>query len=252
MARSINPVPQFFENDGSPLINGLMYFYDSGTNTPKVTYKDANLTIPNTHPVVLSASGEMPNVIFTGSAKQKLVDANGGMRWERDPVGVIDSTFGNPYSAIITYSADEVVRGSDGVYYVSINDGNQGHNPVSTSGFWKLLYSILYSSSVTYTQGANAMGSNGILYSSLAGGNVGNDPVSSPLKWQVAATINWQEGVTYPENANALGSNGILYKSLSGSNLGNNPTSSPSSWVSAFDVVLDLPLAAMQAAALSF
>lgn len=230
MPRSINPAPQFLDSSGEPLAYGLMYFFESGTNTPKVTYKDANLTIPNTHPVVLNADGTLPNVIYEGSAKQILTDADLVQRWERDPVGTIDSTFGNQWSNIIIYSLGEVVRGSDGIYYESVGDGNQGNDPVTTSGLWKLLYSIQWSAAISYQVNASVLGSDGILYTSSIPANLGNDPVSSPNEWANPATINWSSLITYGLAANVRGSDGALYESLAGSNLGNDPISDPTKW----------------------
>ena len=64
-----------------------MYYFESGSNTPKNTYADVGLTILNPHPVILSASGRLPNVEFDGTAKQILTDADDVQIWERDPVG---------------------------------------------------------------------------------------------------------------------------------------------------------------------
>ena len=44
---------QYLDNAGDPLAEGKLYFYESGTTTPKTTYSDVNNSIPNTNPVYL-------------------------------------------------------------------------------------------------------------------------------------------------------------------------------------------------------
>lgn len=59
MSTQLSPTPIFkaFNNDGVPLVGGLLYTYAAGTSTPLVTYKDSVAT-PNTNPVILNARGE--------------------------------------------------------------------------------------------------------------------------------------------------------------------------------------------------
>jgi hypothetical protein len=46
-----------FESNGKYASGGRIYTYESGTNTPKTTWKNAELTIPHENPIILSASG---------------------------------------------------------------------------------------------------------------------------------------------------------------------------------------------------
>ncbi len=183
MGRFIDPVPQYEGDDGQPLVAGKLYIYESGSATFKDLFSDINKSIPIANPVILSGSGRVPNVFYTGSARVKLTDSNEVQIYDRDPVGDTDVAFGNAWSSSIVYSLGEVVRGSDGEYYESVNDGNQGNDPVSTSGFWTRLFSIQWSSAVTYQINANVIGSDGVLYASLIADNLNNDPISSPLQW---------------------------------------------------------------------
>jgi len=91
MPRSSNPVPQYFTAKNKILVGGLMFYFETESSTPKVTYSDQQETIPNTHPVVLDSEGRLPNVFFTGTAKQVLEDANSVQIWERDNVGDNDT-----------------------------------------------------------------------------------------------------------------------------------------------------------------
>lgn len=57
---------QVFTNLGIVGAGYKLYFYETGTGTPKTTYSDEGLTIPNTNPVVLNAAGR-PDVGIWGS-----------------------------------------------------------------------------------------------------------------------------------------------------------------------------------------
>lgn len=45
-------------NAGAPAFGCLLYTYESGTTTPKLTYQDKAGTVPHTNPIVLDAKGE--------------------------------------------------------------------------------------------------------------------------------------------------------------------------------------------------
>ena len=86
MARSANPVPQYFTDKNKILVGGLMFYFEAGTSDPKPTFADPDETIQNTHPVVLDSEGRLPNGFFTNTAKQVLKDSNSVQIWERDNV----------------------------------------------------------------------------------------------------------------------------------------------------------------------
>ncbi len=48
----------FTDKCGTPLAGGLVYSYENNTLTPKNTYIDASLQVPNTNPVVLDETGK--------------------------------------------------------------------------------------------------------------------------------------------------------------------------------------------------
>lgn len=51
------PIQKFFDNNGRPLVGGLLFTYAAGTTTPVDTYSDSGGTL-NTNPVVLDFRGE--------------------------------------------------------------------------------------------------------------------------------------------------------------------------------------------------
>jgi hypothetical protein len=138
MPRFIDPAPiQFYQGD--PIPGGLLYFYESGTNTDKATYKESSLTEQNTQPVVLDAAGRVPNIFYQGTAKVILRTSSGTLVWEKDPVGG-ENLVGNwsSWSANIVYDNTNIVVGSDGKYYQSKVNDNIGNDPVldTENDFW--------------------------------------------------------------------------------------------------------------------
>ena len=220
---------QYLDNAGDPLAEGKLYFYESGTTTPKTTYSDINNSIPNTNPVLLSAAGRQPNIFFDGVAKVILTDNDDVQLIVRDPVGETATDFGDGWVATKIYNAVDVVLGSDGIYYRSLVNGNQGNNPVTSSGFWTLLYSVEWNASITYKVGA-VVTYEGNTYQSLQNSNINQNPASVTAYWAPLA-FAWLATRTYAIHENVVGTDGILYTSLQNSNIGNVPASSGAYWV---------------------
>jgi pyruvate/2-oxoglutarate dehydrogenase complex dihydrolipoamide acyltransferase (E2) component len=232
MARFGEINAQYFDDAGDPLGSGKLYFYESGTTTPKITYADINFTIPNTNPVILTAAGRQPNIFFDGVAKAILADKNDVQILVRDPVGETGTNFGDPWVATRIYSTNSVVIGSDGVYYRSLVAGNQNNNPINTSGFWSLLYSIQWNAGITYQEGS-IVTYDGEQYQSLTNSNVNNNPSVSVANW-VLLSFAWISTAEYALNQNAVGTDGVLYTSQQAANTGNDPAdpaNRPTYWV---------------------
>src|ERR1700751_150487 len=67
----------FLDNNGKPLSSGKVYFYNPFSTTPKTTYSDINLTIPNTNPIILDAAGRpsgSKSLFGTGNYRQLVQD----------------------------------------------------------------------------------------------------------------------------------------------------------------------------------
>jgi hypothetical protein len=220
---------QYFDDAGNPLVSGKVYFYETGTTTPKATYADINYNIPNSNPVILTAAGRQPNIFFDGVAKAILTKSDDTQVLVRDPVGDTASTFGNAWIASKDYNANDVVQGSDGNFYVSLINGNVNNNPVTTSGSWTFLYSVEWNAGITYKAGS-VVTYDTIVYQSLQDANLNQNPSTITAYW-VPIQLVWSATSTYAINANVVGTNGVLYTSLQNANTGNNPASSPSWWV---------------------
>jgi hypothetical protein len=229
MARFGDLDTQYLDDAGDPLVNGKVYFYESGTTTLKATFADVNQSIPNTNPVILTAAGRQPNIFFDGVAKAILTSNSDVQILVRDPVGETATDFGDEWVATKIYSANDVVLGSDGVFYRSLQNGNQNNNPVTSSGFWTLLYSVEWNQGITYQVGAMVT-YNGEQYQSLQSTNLNQNPSTQTAYW-VLLSFAWLATATYSDGMNAVGTDGVLYTSLQNSNTGNNPATSPAYWV---------------------
>lgn len=180
MSRNINPAPQFLDINGDPIVGGKMYYFKTGTSTPLTTFSDKDETTPNTHPVILDSSGRLPNVFFTGSAKQVLDDSNDVQIWERDPVGgdVAAGAF-TDWDSSVSYDLNDIVEGSDNNFYKSLSDSNQDNDPVSSPEFWEEIRFIsVYNANVDYDEGRVSQTTDGIQWRSVTTPNIGNDPAT--------------------------------------------------------------------------
>lgn len=84
--RFFNPAPVFMDLLGlQPLAGGQLAFYEIGTTTPKGTWSDPDLAIPNTNPVQLDSSGRANvNIWLDGGYSVRLLDSLGATVWTRD------------------------------------------------------------------------------------------------------------------------------------------------------------------------
>lgn len=192
MARLGSIGTQYFDDAGDPLIDGKLYFYESGTNTDKTTYKDVNQSIPNTNPVILSGSGRQPNIFFTGSARVIITGSDDVQIEVRDPIGgeAEEGVF-SPWNTLTIYNIPDIVVGSDGNFYISITDGNQNNDPVSDPSNWTQIRFIrVWNINETYGIGQVVEASDNFLYASLTDNNLGNNPIGDEANWQSASNLD--------------------------------------------------------------
>jgi hypothetical protein len=132
-----------WDNNGNPLVGGLLTTYAAGTTTPIATYKDSIGTL-NTNPIVLNFRGEAdlwltPNVAY----KLALTDSAGNVipGWPIDNVvssqlitlyGGIDTGIANAY--ILNFTAS-FTSYTDGIvlYWIPANT-NTGASTINING----------------------------------------------------------------------------------------------------------------------
>lgn len=187
-SRLVNPVSQFFDSAGAPLIGGKLAFFEPETTTPKETYSDAGLSVLNTNPVILNADGRIPDVFFNGAARVVLTDINDVQIWERDPVST-DQQGGqfSPWDSESIYSSGDVVRFTDSKFYRSVIDGNTNRAPVSTNSWERVSFIGQWLSNVSYNKPNIVIAGDDRPYLSLSNGNQGNNPEVDSVNWLAIA-----------------------------------------------------------------
>lgn len=86
--RFVNPFIQWVNGSSVVESGAKLYFYDTGTSTPKTTYSDSALSVANANPVVADANGKFGD-IFLSTAQYKVVLKTSAdvTIWTADPVG---------------------------------------------------------------------------------------------------------------------------------------------------------------------
>lgn len=82
--------PPFFtalDANGNPYAGAKLYFYVTGTSTPKDTYSDAALSTPNANPVVADAGGVFGSIFMSNEAYKVVLKTSADVTvWTADPV----------------------------------------------------------------------------------------------------------------------------------------------------------------------
>lgn len=185
MARYDRVGEQILDSAGDPLANGKLYFYNSGTTTEKTTYKDINLSIPNTNPVLLDGDGRVPAIFFTGTARVVLTDNDEVQIESKDPVGgEAEEGVYSPWNSLTIYNKGDIVEGSNGLFYISITDGNQDNDPTTDVVNWtQFILLKKWNANETYVVGDAVQGSDNKIYISLQSANLNQDPTTETSFW---------------------------------------------------------------------
>lgn len=209
--RFSNPGPQYF-NGSAQLSSGKLYFYenDGGSLTLKDTYSDVGLSTANTNPVILDATGRVPDIFLDGQYRVILQNSAGVQIEDWLDVGLVGSegAFSNWVASTI-YSANELVLYTDGFYYKSLQSNNQNKNPSSQAAWWSRVDFInWWNTNVTYPAGVIVIGSNGFLYTSVIS-TVADDPTTdNGTNWKPGVIFNFTTGTYVGTLAIAQGGTG--------------------------------------------
>jgi hypothetical protein len=93
MALFYLPQSSAFGQHVIPSDGAKLYFYESGTTTPKTVYSDPAESVAHTQPVVANSSGRFAAIFLSGTYKVVLKDKNDVQIWEEDGLGVSGSAF---------------------------------------------------------------------------------------------------------------------------------------------------------------
>lgn len=226
------PFQRYFTTDLKTLPSAKLYFYENGTTTPKVTYRDPFKTTPHAHPIVAGTHGmpadTFPPIYIDGTytveLKNSLNVVQGG--WPQDNIGgeQVEGAF-DSYSAITSYPTGEIVTGSNGLFYVSQQNSNLNNDPTISGNrptWWvELKLSPNYNSASTYASGEWVIYS-GNWYKCKSAAT-GQTPSVNSAYWDAEYVVfQWNSTTTFASGASAF-VGATEYISQQGTNLNHNP-----------------------------
>lgn len=91
--RILPPLWTVFDSNGDPVSGAKVYFYVTGSTTPKNTYSDSALSATNTNPIICDGSGRIGEVFGTGAYKLVVNTADDTLIGTYDPVVLATGTF---------------------------------------------------------------------------------------------------------------------------------------------------------------
>ena len=114
-----NPLMQFFDVTGAPLVGGTLETFAAGTSTPLATYTDFSASIANPTTITLNTRGEAAVWLGPSAYKFTLRDAAGVLIWTADNITTQD--------ALLDLSAFEaLLAGSTGSTLVGFTQTGPG------------------------------------------------------------------------------------------------------------------------------
>lgn len=165
LERFFNPQMRVFSANITSLPSARLYFFQTGSTTPKVTYADKQGLIPNENPVIASATGSFPPIFLDGLYRVELRSSANIVQpgWPIDNVGQDSQIVPYaPWSEIVTYAEFERVTDTiTGIVYRSKVDGNLGNVPDSSPSEWEVVIDPVpssFTSDAPYFSWADAAG----------------------------------------------------------------------------------------------
>lgn len=121
---SPQPILQFFDNNGDPLVGARLYTYEANSTTPLVTYTDSSGGTENPNPVIADSRGEMNVWLGPGPYKFVLKTATDVPIWTVDNIvnvqqaiddfiALLASESGSSYIGFIQAGTGAVARTSE-------------------------------------------------------------------------------------------------------------------------------------------
>jgi hypothetical protein len=144
MTTTLSPLPilSFRDNNGNALINGQLFTYQAGTQTPAPTYTDSTGATQLSNPIVLNARGEAQVWIPPNTAyKYVLQDSFGNTIWTVDQIvnsqlltlyGGVDSGTANAY--VLNFTANFTSYADGIIVYWTPSNTNTGPSTINING----------------------------------------------------------------------------------------------------------------------
>ena len=114
----------------TPSSGAQLFFYETGTTTPKDTYSDSAGTTPNANPVVANSVGVFPDIFISGTYKVVLKNSDGIQQWAADPITEYaissDNEFVKNFATLADAVADTNINEGDAVNLAERTTGNGG------------------------------------------------------------------------------------------------------------------------------
>lgn len=103
------PIKSFYDINGRPLVGGLLYSYETGSDTPQATYSDPEGTELNENPVLLNERGEC-RIYLDDSKLYRLVlkDSFGNTIWAVDKISSVSSGSGEGSPVSVEGTTDQI------------------------------------------------------------------------------------------------------------------------------------------------
>jgi hypothetical protein len=229
MSRFINPVPQFFLNDGSIASSGKLEFFENGDySTQKNTYNDSLMTIANTNPVSLDGQGRMPSCFGSGLYSVKFYSydntqpgGKGALQWTRDDVDLSGGGGGAfiDWSAVVPYPIGSLVKDGDNYYILYGSTTSLGERPSTTPTEWEqVAFLTVFNDNKTYSEDEVII-YNGFLYRSLEDDNEDTPPSAKWANLTFNDSISGNLAVSGTITAGTYSGGGVLTQTVPGGTL---------------------------------
>ena len=142
LERFFDPQIRKFDLNIRSLPGARFYFFENGTTTPKSVYTDKAGTVAHDNPVIADSNGSFAPIFLDGLYRVELRSKANIVQpgWPIDNVGQDSAVvpFG-PWVEILPYNTGEVVTGSNGNWYRSLEDNNLGNDPTTSPAEWEVI-----------------------------------------------------------------------------------------------------------------
>lgn len=140
--RFVNPIIKYTTSTLKTMPGAELYFYITGTTTPKATFQDFNGTIPHAHPVVALSDGHFPPIFLNGTYRGELkylgITQPG---WPVDDIGATNAPAPlDNWNSGFSYSTGQLVTAPNGLRYQSLQNNNLNNEPSASPLWWSQVF----------------------------------------------------------------------------------------------------------------